>query len=235
MNDVAAVGRRSRFSLLTLILVMTIAAMGVGLWRLGREIVPMRRELQTLRAETGHLTIEDPSLIYAIAIPTMEKDVFRWRISLPRGKRLYLHCQPYDVPKSGVPPRPNPLGGSEMVGEGQFRYECRIQFDPRNPEQLIARIGGRNETQVYGTEVKLNERREDWIENEITGRRTDSGGGLGLDQISGSVDEPFVLLRMRAQKVVVKRDAQGKRTGWSFEQIDEPTDGLMIWIDQYEH
>ena len=53
--------RRPRFSLLTLLLLMAIAAMGIVIWQLWSEVEPLRAEVRNLRLETGRLTIDDPA------------------------------------------------------------------------------------------------------------------------------------------------------------------------------
>lgn len=233
-SDVAG-KRRSRVSLLTLVLLLTIAAMAVALWRMGQEVVPLRNELRALRAETGHVTVDDPTRLYAVRALTTEDNVARWRLYVPPGKQFFLHFEPWDVPKTGVPQSPRQRSGMPLVGEGEFVFEFRLEEESASPPRLIARLSGRNQTQVYGDKLELKERQERWIKNEVTGGRTEKWGGVMHEQVSAAAEEPLVLLRLRAQRVVVSsRNAAGEPTGWYFEDHPDPTDGVIIWVDQHE-
>jgi hypothetical protein len=81
---------RPRFSLLTILLLITIVGLMLVVWRQWREIGPLRAEVRRLRTEQGHLNIDDPTRIYSIQAETEEDDVWMWRIYIPPDRRFAL-------------------------------------------------------------------------------------------------------------------------------------------------
>lgn len=144
---------RARITLLNLLLLTMTAATAVALFsshRANRKLqithaqreAEFQAELSTileenlkLRAEQGALTIEDPKKVYAIRMPKLFDDVWRYRVYLPPGQDYYVAAQVNHLPQgeelqqlrygnrhppnsstisSGVSPK-----GGEQVGIGE--------------------------------------------------------------------------------------------------------------------
>jgi hypothetical protein len=121
---------RPRFSLLTALLVTSFVGMAIVIVQFWREIGPLRDEVRQLRTEVGRLTIDDPSKIQGIEVPTPSDRTWIWRIWIPPGQSIFIGCAVGDVPKDGEPPhgRTVPLDpGENLVSLTFFRDED----DPR--------------------------------------------------------------------------------------------------------
>ncbi len=86
-----------RISLLSAILLLTIASLGGALfhsWRantqLRAEFAPIKAENERLRAEGGGLTIDDPNNVHVIKVPETRDSVWIYRVYLPEGPEYYV-------------------------------------------------------------------------------------------------------------------------------------------------
>jgi hypothetical protein len=70
---------------------------------LGRELLPLRREVRQLRNQVGILTIDDGSQIHAIDVPTDAENVWKWRIYVPRGQTAAMRFKTSDISATGYP------------------------------------------------------------------------------------------------------------------------------------
>ncbi len=87
---------RIHICVLTAFSLLAIAGLSVAVCQLWNEVVPLRSEVQLLRKQMGHLTIENSDLPHAIVVATDEPDTWRWRAYLPPlpfGKYL-VNCTP---------------------------------------------------------------------------------------------------------------------------------------------
>ena len=107
----------TRVTLLNLLLLTATVATAVALFsshRTNRHLqmthaereAEMQAELSTileenlkLRAEQGALTIEDPKKVYAIRMPKLFEDVWRYRVYLPPGQDYYVAAQVNHLPQ----------------------------------------------------------------------------------------------------------------------------------------
>jgi hypothetical protein len=78
---------RPRLSLLSAILLMTIAGMAIVLVQLWREVGPLRDDNRRLRDEVGELTISDPSKIHAIEVRMKEPLIWKFHVWVPEGQK----------------------------------------------------------------------------------------------------------------------------------------------------
>ncbi len=91
--------RFSIASLLSLMLILALAASNVVLYSRLRQVEPA---LEQLRSEVGELTVYDDRLLHAIAVPSFEDSTYRWRIHLPKGRRFVVHAAATSrFPKTG--------------------------------------------------------------------------------------------------------------------------------------
>jgi hypothetical protein len=225
----------ARFSLLTILLLFALVGCGLTIWQLWREVKPLRDEVRHLRNVAGFLTIDDPTRVHAIRAQTSEQDVWRWRVHIPEGGKFFLHVQPEKVPLQGLPERPYPLPGLPLKS-GENSMELRLSPSAEKPNQLDARLVWNGGGSVGNWPFTLEERDQNWIENDITGGRTDTWPKTLLTTESVEPGEPMVLLRLRATDYyAMTRDDDGKPKEIGFRPFEQPCDGLMIWIDEQQN
>jgi hypothetical protein len=87
-------GLRPRFSLLNLLVMVSVMGLLLLVIQQWREVEPLRQEVRRLRTELGYLVIEDPTKVYAIraqSIEAIEPNTWRWRLYLPPGGKYSLN------------------------------------------------------------------------------------------------------------------------------------------------
>lgn len=75
--------RRWQFSLWTLLLLLTLAAVYVANWRIGVSITELRGELPALRNYARELVIDDRSKFSVVSPHKLWMDDYRWRVYVP--------------------------------------------------------------------------------------------------------------------------------------------------------
>ena len=222
---------RLRFSLLTVLLLTTIVGMAIVLVVQWRELGPLRAEVRRLRDEVGYLTIDDDTRPHAIQIDTGEPNHWRWRVYIPAQGKYGLHTRRDHIPQRGLPTGSG-SGGWSLLEAGEHRLDLWLKPDRTNGDRLMGRLqvsNGGNST------FTLLERDHDWIFNEETGNSSYGWSGIGEGTRSFPPDRPFELFRLRADDIeILGRDAEGNVNSWSNKTIEEPCEGLMIWIDQQQ-
>ncbi len=223
---------RPRVSLLTLMLLMTIVAMGLALWKLNSELVPLRIEVRGLRDEVGQLTIDDPERLHSIEVDTGESDHWRWRVYIPQKGNYGVHCFSDYVPSQGIPKNQG-TGGWHSLSPGEHRFDMRLVRVESDADRDVLKV---RFTRPNGgiSNFTLYEVQHDWIFNEkVKNGPLFASQTLGMKTKSFDPKEQMVLLRLRARMPKIRsQDANGKVISWSHVEITEPCEGLMIWIDQ---
>lgn len=100
--------KRPRFSLLTLILSMTIVVFGLTIWQLYNELVPLRAELAKHRDTLGILRIDEPEKTHAIRLRQEERYtnipfIQQFRVFLPASQPYFINHVAFNVPANGMP------------------------------------------------------------------------------------------------------------------------------------
>ncbi|MEM8865745.1 MAG: hypothetical protein AAGF31_09415, partial [Planctomycetota bacterium] len=180
------------------------------------------------RAETGRLYVEDPSQLHAIRIATTDFDHWKYRVWIPEARGYWLWTEHQNIPDEDFPEQGS--GGTLEPGEHVIELKLTEQPDDSNRLQMAVIVDGR-----LSSTTTLYERKEDWIDNDEVGGRVASARGVGSEVATSKPDKPFTLLRYRTQKpVVLRRDAAGKVSSHRLQRIEEPTDGVMLWIAPVE-
>ena len=202
--------RRPRISLLTLLLLLTIFAMGIALWQANSELIPMREEVQALRDETGQLTISDVEQIHAIQMATDYPLAWRWRVYIPEGRKVRLAHETHQISKEELPE----ANGHEIAGPGEFVVTVTLDKQPDGKWRSSLSCDGVTTYRLFPEDANR------WL--------TEGGSGSQFEQVFRTVSversgEPFVLLR--------------KRVFYNRGQIppsNEPalTDGLLVWLSE---
>jgi hypothetical protein len=202
-NNASSKGRL-RYSLSGLLLVVAILALGITVWQLYAELVPMRAELRRLRDEVGELTIEDDTLLHAIEVRTPEEYVWKWRVWIPEGAGYTLHHSGEDIPKAGFPASHSTITLGD-TGEGWIEY--RISRDARTGQWMdkLSTSGG-----------SVGSSQQDWVE---AGSRVSTGDGVGTRTQAFDTGQTVVLARQRVST-----------TAKDSSKIEDPSAGFMIWL-----
>jgi len=216
----------TRYSLASLFVIVTFAGLGAGLWSVNRKLthvslenVHLKYELSVLRREVGYLEITDEKKIHVIALASLEKLTWRWRIYIPRHD-LELHWGFGEISSEGLHTRYAKVGG--YLQEGEQVLTCAIRKNAQGEWSLICQSSLHHDT----TGVSLPDGCEPWF----TERRRRNGAfgyavsGVSLWQVVRSPSEPLVLLRQREADYGedvndVKKEPPAKKR-----------DGLLLWI-----
>jgi hypothetical protein len=94
---------RPQLSLLSALLLMTIVGLAIVVAQLWREVDPLRTEVRQLREQVGVLTINDPSVVHVIGVPSDAEGVMKWRIYVPANKTAILRARCGDVTRTAYP------------------------------------------------------------------------------------------------------------------------------------
>lgn len=211
--DSASDRRRGfRVSLLTLMLLMTIAALAIGLIVVGRNNRRLEEVNQTLSAENnrlrdevGELSVEDPKKLHAVRIETDSYLDWQWRIWIPEGVAYRLRGVASDVPKEGLPQE---RGGTIMLREpGEHVIRYRIRRDPRDGK-MYGSLSAR------GASVGKDEHA--WAE---WGSHVTTTSGVGTSTRAYSPDQVVELCRHRVSQADSSSD------------IEDPSAGFLIWLE----
>jgi hypothetical protein len=116
---------RPRLSLLSALLLLTIAGMAIVIVQLWREVGPLRREVQALRAEVGVLGIDDDRKIHAIQVKQPIGFQWTWRLWLPKGYD-YWFCASREVLPIGITTRQH----RSFLGAGGQEITLRVGVAP---------------------------------------------------------------------------------------------------------
>lgn len=232
-----------RFSLLSLLLAITVAAVAVSHWLTSRELRIARdaikeeqRTIRRLNDQLGHLTIDDPARVHIIALfdPTLapkdygaaftKQDNLGWRVHFPAGTRWNLYASFAGIPKQGFP-----VPTSDVllpVSKGQV---CDIYFSCRQSSSLgwVAELAFEDQVERSFIPTKQAE----WLsstepcEGECAGECQGFPSGLhGYCTESFGPDEKIILLRQR-------RMMPPATTNRPWNSDPNPCQGLMIWLE----
>jgi hypothetical protein len=116
-----------RFSLLTVLLLMVLLACGITIFRLWREVGPLRVEVRELRNETGRLAIDDPAKPHVVEVRTNDDFTWKWRVWIPEGRAYRIQLATQDIPAKGYPAT---HGMISMDQPGEHWIEYRITPNP---------------------------------------------------------------------------------------------------------
>jgi hypothetical protein len=216
----AAIRRwRPRMSLLTAMLLITIAGMAIKIAQLRLEVDPLRRDLRMLRKSLGQLSIHDESKVHAIAVPSHDNLTWRWRVWIPQGRQITIHYQWGDVPRKGVPSKRNSV--TLRPGEQSITLSAmQVGIRASEIEVTLDASGG-----MVGDSTRLSDR---WLLGSIHDSYSKTFEGVPWTTYVAPENEKVIIL---------KRFRVGFRVGenMSSEELnrtDEPTPGFIVWLEQ---
>jgi hypothetical protein len=210
-----------RFSLGTLLLLTAIVALGVTLWQAHRELASLRPEVRRLRQELGHLSIDDETKIYAIEIPTMAPNTWKWRVYLPPGRAFEMNTQLKRIPgrPKGLNRREwlNTLSGpSNTIASGEFTIEAKMEKGEVAGSWFLHTMDLNNNGASGAGMDWLDDRRAWYTSSDVSPRQ----------QVELSTDDGLILLAIRKGNVV------DLPTGWKSTPppVTAEAPGVMLWI-----
>jgi hypothetical protein len=181
----------------------------------------LRKEARGLRDELGYLTITDRDKLHAIALAPEEgyaSKRWRWRLHFPEGRPFRVCYKFTDLPVEGIPD-----DGYEFFSDvsGELTFSAAAVREPTGGWRLVLHYQApgapypETRTQIIPS--------DSWLAEDASMSWDQAGA-----QTTESVDEgePMVLLRLRRSKTVNVGGAAGVTVE------TEPTDGVMIWIEE---
>jgi len=216
---------RVRFSMLTLLLLATIGALGVGLWHIGREVVPLRTELRGLRKELGYFRVDHPRKINVLQCDVVTGTAWKWRIHLPPNKTYQLYVREgvfEQLDESHKEDWLSTIGKSNRGGGGQLmtgRFTLDLSLGEYDDKWFLG----------YGYQNELNssfamQPEENWYSNLLA---HDQYGEANCEEVKlFDSNEPVILLYVR------KGDIQHEGDQWRVERALGPTDSLVVWLSE---
>lgn len=204
MSETPSISRRSRFSLLTLLLLTAIAGLGTALFVVYRDLVPLRREVVELRKKVGYLAVSDRTQLHAISVPTDNELEWKWLVFIPEGTHYRLHVEGREVPEVGYPS----AGGTinlRTPGEHVIRYV--IQRDPRD---------GRWHGTLHGSGGSVGKYHQAWVDWKSY---SSTGSGVGTSTETHPTTARVLLKRHR-----VTHDGQSA-------DPPPPPSGFVVWLE----
>lgn len=220
--------RRNRwtsFSLLTILLLLTIAALGVShvrmSWQLdenNQAMATMEAELTQLRKETGYLEITDEKLVHVVAAPTHEDLVWRWKVFVPEGVTIKSHMQVKQSTGGSTT-------GTSRLQEGTNQIELAIYRGPEGQwKQKLTVVRGPS---TSSSSSDLPEEFMSWLNNAMTS----SSGLLNAEGTKTfQPDQEITLLTMTARGRVKPDPETGERS----KQLTEESTEITAWLKPEE-
>jgi hypothetical protein len=223
--------KRFRFSLLTILFLMALVACGFTIWRQWRELVPLRVEVRQMRAELGHLSIDDETRPYAIQLHEWEDDVWRWRVYLPPGSNYNLYEASGVLPAhDGMPDAnwlrvlstaPNVSRGSYSSVQLQGTFLIEALLTPHGDGWRLRTLPGGGES-VYRF-------RDDWLSNDFV-RRSMVRSHAGVKrQIEFKPGEPIMLFYL-AKPDITTQPGPPQHKGYGLPK--DAAEGIVLWLGQ---
>lgn len=221
--------RLLRFSLLSLLAVAALACFAAAYYGVVRRHAAAERrvaELQeiaatqagqivALRAELGHLTIEDRSKVYLLELPTPGDREWKFRVYLPPGKKWRLCSSHGQIPAQGFEGVSHGWG---TLQEGEQTIEAFVHAPEGGEPVFVVRSPSGSSRGGISPED---------YQRLTNGGASWSSAGKSL-QIKSPEDE-LLLLRYRTNREMIAAD--GTKSSRS---TDEPTFGFLLWIEADE-
>lgn len=188
-----------------MIVVLAISA-AAALIVANKELRRLRAENRQLRIETGTLAAEDATKVAVLQLRTLEERTWKWKIYLPPGQWALKESV------TGIPARGYPSSLSAYsfpATSGQKIIEATLRNNADGKLQLVVAVD--NST----------------MRSELSAGHALAAGRGFYGHIAGNgqeesfdVDEPIVLIRMRAMSISATNDD------------GSPRDGIMVWLER---
>jgi hypothetical protein len=217
---------RPRISLLTVLLLTTIAGMALVIVQLWREVGPLRKEVHKLRQFVGELSIDDHTRIHAIEVRQPNPNLWRWRLFLPPGAQYKLVEFGGPLPPRGklsnkhwlAALRNASIGSSEYLNE-QFQGEFTLDVS-------LAPVEGGWRFQIFGLGSDAQSHytfADNWPGRMGRSERSDI---WPAQQRVFPPGEPILLLHLSKR---IRKSARG--IGTEPQAPSELVEGIALWLE----
>ena len=202
--------RRFRFSIASVLLASALLVISISHLNTSRELQRTRDSLRNAQSELGILTVDDPSLVHALSLPSANRSQWRWRIQLPKRKTFRLRYLVGAIPPTGLPDDSSGAGRStSILTDGTIQMSDPFILDAALSKDEFGEWKFRFATHARTMMPKI-ENPPDWLEENPRPSITWVAGRSSTESRPGN--EPFVLLRYRKSQT-------------------NPTDGILVWIE----
>ena len=209
---------RPRFSLLTILLLMTIAGLSLVVWRQWQDVGPLREEVRRLRAEVGALAIDDKSKVHAIEVLTSEPLTWRWRVWLPTAAGAQVHIQFGGVPRDGFPETRHTV---TLHGGGEQTINMTVRRDPIS-DKWICRCN------TAGTGIGFPIAAQDqWFLQKNFGMQN-----TGVGRLTAVADDDEKTFLLKRHRVAVAGELKDAKKANDLLNSDAPAPGFIIWLER---
>lgn len=223
-----------RFSLLSMILLITIVALAISNWQKSKQLTQMKQRNEQLAQALGIPSITDPTKVTAIGVPTIVNNGWEWHLVIPQGKEYDLYVAFTHIPQEGLPENPIHV---ESLTDGEVRIHLSFEYHETLPPSVMVR--GRYVVPAQGAKTllyhDLSEHEASWMfhyggEYREVARKEDSK--LHRTSSQGLIGDPeYVTTLFDPDDVIVLRRTR-------VFPIDSPTDhqqpktcaGMMVWL-----
>ncbi len=222
MNDTRTFSR-FRYSLRALLIVTTLATLAIYHWYAANRLRIAESAVRRLQDETGRLTIDDTTVVNAIAVDTSEANTWRWRLFLPKGHKYMWHVASEGIPFGTIPPRAGRSGVSnqrywERDNEVLVTASLAEMADGNYSFSVTSRIGDSTD-QMAGVSMDVPKQHLDWMAKSPY-RQVDIAGKSAAQTFDPS--QPFMLFSMRPMAILPNGDTDFDKS---------LTNGLAIWLE----
>jgi hypothetical protein len=201
---------------------------------LARVVETQDAEILRLREELGYLTITDPAKVHVLQLPTRETYHWKWRIYLPEGEWTLFDAAD-QIPPKGYDVK---WHGKSTIHAGEFTLEAMVDRDAEGAARfLMFSPHGRYITSIAPEDFERLKQGASWsslggdsrnpsrlgrpFAPHSYARDGDSLsplGGVSRMVVGDAADGPIELLRLRTPNEPFS---------------DEPTFGILLWIEPY--
>ena len=208
-----------RFSIRGLVVTVAVLSLALSHVVTSRRLRQREMQLEALRNDVGYLTVQEPGLIHAIAVPSYEHLTFRWRMHLPANRAFVIRTVQDQLTQDGIP---------------STRDDCltvwRIQPSNVEREFILTFAVRRDHTGQWGYVVEVSDSNvmrhyalegASWLDdvNNIVSAQTGR-----KETVSETPEHGLPLLRVLRET----RTATGGLVD------DTPRQGVLLWISEEE-
>jgi len=229
-----------RFSLLSMILLITVVALSISHWQISEQLSKMKLRTEQLGKSLGIPEVSDPTKVTAIGVPVMAHDTWEWHLVIPQGKQYDLYVAFTHVPQEELPENPIHV---DLLTDGEVRINLSINkaedFGPTVTIQgKYVRPPQKAKTMLYHG---LSPREASWLDH-FAGESRDVSKGKAASSNSrfkwyrtrneGLIQDPeFVTTSFDPDEVIVLR----RTRVFPMDDEDDKTEpktcaGMMVWL-----
>jgi hypothetical protein len=222
-----------RFSLSTLMLLVTISAVSVNLVITYRKLSLTTVELDKYRKEIGYLDIGDKNKIHARAVRTVGSLRWAWRIHIPENKKYVLHELTGNIPThSGSITYIDNV--AQPISRDDFPDTINLLVLPAGEYVLYANVERSGDDQwVLTTRYNDITNKTPIIHSSDTTWLGGKGGGWASTSSYVSQDITFITEPGRPMQLLRFCITKMVNGGMSSNHLPPISpDGLLIWIEE---